>query len=171
MRRLTQFQGKRNSPTASLLRRLGLIAVFLMTGWLFWQNNNQNLNRVFYFKTIHDTTKGLTLADKESLLRFSKALKKKYGLEFKLRISNERIVKPRLTPKTLFIGINPRKKEWQIILPVLVERAMPAEFVSYIKTKHFKPYFEQENWQDGLQQALRLIWNQLAAMAREKETR
>ena len=156
-----------DSSAKQLLRFFGLIAVFVVVGILFWHYYDRSLDQIMVRQSIWDQTKTLSKQEKEFIQEFAQAMRSRYGLGFKLKITREPVYVPKLDAKTLFIGLSPANKESVIILPPLLKNSLPDDFVSYLQNKHFSNYWGQNRWPNGLQTALRMIWEELANLQTE----
>ncbi|WP_457572082.1 hypothetical protein [Desulfovulcanus sp.] len=144
-----------------IFRGLGLVAVFVAVGILFWKHYERSITTIQARQSIWDQTKTLTEKQKKSIYNFSAQLKKRYGLTLQLKITKERVFIPKLDSKTIFIGLCPKYKEVIVRFPPLVEKVLGIKFLRYLQEEHFVPYFENDNWPQGLGEALNLIAQKL----------
>ncbi len=152
----------RKSAYTSPIKRVGLILVFALVAFLFWKNYERVFERIRYQKIVEDEVHGLTKDQKEIIRKFAKIMKSEYGIVLKIKIYKDHIKPPRITVKTLFIGISPKRKEYIIIFPPLLKKAFSEQFVDYLKNKHFILYIQKNEWQKGLMKCLLLIWENLS---------
>ncbi|HCO12237.1 MAG TPA: TPM domain-containing protein [Desulfonauticus sp.] len=137
----------------------GVLLAFIFGGaaFLFWKNYEYSLSKIKNKQSLWDQTKTLSTEEKKVIYNFAHYLEKNYGLKLRLKITYEHIYIPKLDKRTLFIGLAPSKKEVIVRFPPLLEKAVGLDFIRYLQEKHFQPYFENNNWPEGLISALVLI--------------
>jgi hypothetical protein len=168
--------------TMSLLRRLGprgstfservlrtMLFVLLIFGisYLFWHNHERRLDRVTHGQAVLDRTGELAPERLREAREFSRRMRDHFGITVEVRIAQRELLAPPPDGKTLFIGLVPSRREAVILLPPLVERALDQDFVAHLVEEHFEPYWDVEGgWQEGLQQAMALLWEQMRGLER-----
>jgi hypothetical protein len=166
----------------SLFRRLGpkgstsservlrfLLFVMLLAGisFLFWNNYERSIRRISTNQAVLDRTGQLSPERRDEVVKFSNRMREHYGIVVEVRIAQRELLAPQADAKTLFIGIVPAERQAVFLLPPLMERALDPGFVSYLKQDHFRAYWNQENgWQEGLHQAMTLLWDQMRRLER-----
>ncbi len=166
------FFPKRNRPPLvrgktggeQFLRFVALLAVFAIAGWLFWLNNERSMERIQSRGAVVDLGDQLTPRQKQLLRDFAKLFKDEFGLDLKVHVDARHIDPPLPDNKTLFIGLNPMAREVRIQAPPLVASALGPDLLHELETGHFAPYFESEQWPQGLLLAVERIWKALAGL-------
>lgn len=153
-----------STPAGQLLRTLGLVVVFVAAGLLFWKHYDRSLDRIIKKEQIVDETGRLTPEEIERINRFMETLRTDYGLDFRLHVYQGRIDAPKLDPKTLFIGLSPERGEWEIVFPVLLQKALPQEFVHYLQEEHFRGRLRRNRWPEALMNGLHAIYGHLSRL-------
>jgi hypothetical protein len=159
------------SPLINMLRTTGVVIVFFITALLFWKNYENTLEKITSRQTIYDQTKTLSNSQKKILKNFARYLIDIYGIEFKVNINKKHIKPPKNLSKTLYIGICPPKRRAIILFPVLLKKALPREFVEYMKTKYCKDYLSTDTWPIGLMNGIKLIYDQLNKLEDEDSSK
>lgn len=148
-------------PWESLLRALGMVLVFMGVIWLFWKHNQRTMEMLDTHQVVVDRGGMLSEEQKRSVRDLSRALKATFGLDLQLIVATESMAQPLMDSKTILISIYPAGETVYVVLPPIVERALGPEFTRYLREEHFAAYWGAGNWQRGLGEALRLIWNVL----------
>ncbi len=160
--RVPLIRGK--SSGEQFLRFMALMAIFAITGWLFWLNNQKSMERILADGTVVDLGDQLSPEQKQTLRDFATLFKDEFGLDLRVHVSAKFVDPPAPDNKTLFIGINPKKREVVLQLPPLVSNALGAELSRTLGGDHFTPYFDSGQWPQGLIAALKRIWKTLASL-------
>lgn len=155
--------GVRNDapPWEGLVRALGMVFVFMGVIWLFWKHNQRTIEMLESQQIVVDPANMLTEEQKKSVRDLSRAMKSAFGLEMRLVVATEPAPLPVLDAKTVYLAVFPEHEQVQVVLPPIVERALGPGFSRHLRTEHFRPYWEEGNWQRGLGEALGMIWNAL----------
>lgn len=150
------------TPGEQLLRFVGLIAIFVGAGWLFWINSESNLEKIQARGAVDDRLHMLSKEQRQALIDISRIYKDDFGLVLKVRIGPVDDMSVDNRTKTLLVALDPGAREADFFFPPLVERALGAEFLNTLRTRYFPAYFVEENaWFPGLIDALEAIWRQL----------
>jgi hypothetical protein len=153
--------------TERLLRSMGFVLLIAGIGYLFWTNYERNLQRIGLQEAVHDRTGELSSEVRKEVWTFSRSMREHFGITVEVRIAQRELLAPESDGKTLFFGIVPSERRAVILFPPLMERSLDPGFVVYLKQDHFRPYWERENgWQEGLQDATALLWEQMRRMER-----
>jgi hypothetical protein len=156
------FGVKHDAPAwEGLLRSLGVIFVFLGVIWLFWKHNERTLDMLESQQVVQDRVDALSDKQRKSVRDLARAMESRFGLELRLVIAAEKMRIPVAGTRTIFIGIVPRAEQVVVVLPPLVERALGREFAEHLRHEHFRPYWDDQDWQKGLGEALAMIWEGL----------
>ena len=147
------------------IKRLGIIFVFGIVAFLFWKNYEHVYDKILYQKIIEDETNSLTKKQKDLIRKFSRMVKGDYGIVVKVKVYKNKIKIPSINVKTLFIGICPATKEFIVIFPPLLKKALSKDFVNYMQKDHFALYLKKNQWQKGLMKSLLLLWENLSTSA------
>jgi hypothetical protein len=151
--------GQSGSIATGPLRLLGLCAVFALVVFGFWKTNERTLTRIQAGQAIQDDTGTLSAEDKSSLRQARDYLSREYGLNLRVRATDERLDLPDADAQTLFIGVEPAAGRSAIILPPLLSRSLDPTLVAYLTEDHFRGYLEPggQGWVAGVRDALALI--------------
>lgn len=155
-------------PWEGLLRGLGVIFVFMVVIWLFWEHNARTLEMIESQRSasqqvVSDETRVLTDEQKQAIYDLSRALQANYGLELRVIVDVKPVIAPEMDAGTIFIGMYPEGRQAVVILPPLVERAVGVGLANHLRRHHFPPYWQSGDWPRGLGEALGLIWDALSA--------
>ncbi|SDK41068.1 hypothetical protein SAMN05660337_0364 [Maridesulfovibrio ferrireducens] len=155
---------KGNSRKEKVLRLLGMIVIFAIVGWAFWQNNERTLEKLQGRNSIWDQTKSLSKTDRDFINGFIRSMRSEFGVKTKVHIMTGKI--PEITPdsKELFIGLSPEYEQVVFYFPGLVRHALGANFINDLKHNHFTGNFKNDKWPVTLQTALAMIWEKLISV-------
>ena len=152
----------RRSPTSQLARKLGLVLVFMAVAALFWITYERGFERMRGNGVQRrDMTDTLSAAHLDHVESFARSLKRDFGLEFHLLVTEKGLDLPRLDARTLFIGLDPSRKRSVVVLPPLLRRSIDPSAVGYLEQEHFQRSWTEHKWPLALEQALDLIRQQL----------
>jgi len=156
-------------PLEALLRLLGIVLVMGLAVLGFWKNSERNLARInartAALSGLNDETNGLTEPDRAHVLAFVESMRKKYGVEARVRIARRTPEPPPPDGKTLFVGLGLEDRGAVVRLPPLMDRALGADFAKDLERDHFPFQFTPgHSWQKGLLVALDLIESRLDAI-------
>ncbi len=155
-----------DSPLERLVRTMGLFAVFALAAWGFWHVNERRLAQYSEEDAIHDPGGLLSESDRRLVMDFREALQDRYGLHLRLSVGPGAAAKAKgVDAKTLFLGLDPEASQALLVLPPLLRKGLGDEFAQYLENEHFGPYFEAQDWPQGLRAALVLLWNRLESMS------
>ncbi|UZP66020.1 TPM domain-containing protein [Desulfovibrio mangrovi] len=149
---------KAESGSELFLRSVLLLSVVALVGVAFWYQIGANLREVNSRGAVWDEANVLSRDQREALRDFAAELKETYGIKLRLQIRKSPVVLPDLDNKTLFIGINPETRQVLIEFPTLLRKALGDEYMYRLQNEHFGPYFEKDQWQQGLAEALTQLW-------------
>jgi hypothetical protein len=159
-----------SSPAGQLLRTLGLVFVFVAAALLFWRHYDKSLDRIVGGQQIMDETGRLSSEELERINRFMETLRTDYGLDLRLHVYQGRIDPPKLDPKTLFIGLSPKRGEWEIVFPLLLKKALPQDFVRYLQEEHFRGTLRNNGWPEALMNGLHAMYGHLSRLESGERT-
>ena len=151
----------RRSPASQLARKLGLVLVFMAVAALFWITYERGFERMGGGVQRRDLTETLSAGQRDHVESFARFLKRDFGLEFHLLVTEKGLDLPRLDARTLFIGLDPSRKRSVVVLPPLLRRSIDPSAVSYLEQEHFQRSWTESEWPLALEQALDLIRQQL----------
>jgi hypothetical protein len=150
-----------------VLRSMGLILLLAGISYLYWNNYERSMQRIGMRQAVMDRTGQLSAERMEEVWEFSNRMRERFGITVEVRIAQRELLAPDQGPRTLYIGLVPSERRSMIVFPPLVERALGREFITYLREEHFRMYWDSEQgWQEGLRQAMILIWDQLRQMER-----
>ena len=158
---------KGSSGGESFLRLMLLILVFVGVGYLYTKHFDRTIEIIESRQSVWDQTGTLTKAQKKVFKNFAELLKDEFGLECRFHAAPGPIPTPVLDSKTLFFGLDTKDRQVVIEFPPLVQNALGQEFITYLRTEHFPPYFEAKNWPKGLAEALKMVWERLVHVDKE----
>ncbi len=164
MFRRVRVPGEEESPLRSFVRSVGVVIVFVCVGILFWKNYESTLEKIVSRQTIYDGTKTLSPSQKRLLKQFARYVRDVYGFDFKVTISKKHLILPQESKKLLYIGICPPQRRAVVIFPIILKRALPANFVKYMQGPFANKKLSSEDWPIALMEAVQLIYNQLEKM-------
>lgn len=150
------------------LRMLMLVILFAGVGYLFWKNYERSMDTIQTRHVVQDETQSMDKELVQEIVAFSTSLQQRFGMTLQVKIFEEFVISPRKDSRVIFIGLSPRYKEHSIVFPPLMQRALPEEFVTHIKEEHFHEFWENENWQEGLVQALNKIGEEMIKIEKGK---
>lgn len=153
-----------DTPKEKAIRSLLLVLIFAAVVWAFMENNKRVVDRLNRESAVYDETKRLDNDQKKFIVSFTKSLREEFGLESQIQIFGGDFVVPELDNKTLYIGIAPPIKEVEIRFPPIVKQAVGTEFIEMLRTDHFLPSFENDDWPQELQIVLATIFNKLTEL-------
>jgi hypothetical protein len=160
------FSVRSGSFGEHMLRLAGLLVLLALVVVGFWKNSERNIERINARFGLSDETKTLSKVEQEQVQAFISALRKSYGIEARVQVSQGPVAPPEQDGKTLFLGLCLDEKSAVVMLPPLVERALGADFARSLAAEHFPFHFGPgKSWQKGLILALDLIQARLAALA------
>lgn len=152
------------TPLERFLRTVGFFAVFAIAAWAFWLNNQRRIAQYSEEAAIKDPGQMLSESDRTLVRDFREALQERYGLNLRLTLGPGAATAPATDAKTLYLGLDPEAGRAVLILPPLLRRGLGEEFAAYLESEHFVPYFEAQDWPQGLRTALVLLWNRLESL-------
>lgn len=153
----------RSTPT-SFIRMLGLIFIFAVVAWAFWQNSERAVTRIKARQAVSDATGSLAGEDLAHVRAVARVLEERYGLELRLQVVSDVLKVPEVGPRTLYVGLNPETRLVVLEFPALVASALGQEFIRHLRESHFEEYWADGKWPEGLKSALTLILERLEAI-------
>lgn len=155
----------RPSPNESFfvrfLRGIGLAAILAGVIFLFWQNNEQAMNRLSFKEIVVDLTNTLSSDQKKSVIDLSQAMEKRFGVNLVIRITQSDLGTIKADPRRIIIALCPVKRQSLVILPPLVRSGLAKDFVFYLEEQHFQKAWESTPWPQSLSMALGLLWENM----------
>ena len=149
------------TSTEKFIRFVLLLCIFAGVGYAFWIQNGRMMESIKSRGTVWDEAHALTGDQKKALRRFGSSLQEIYGMKFRLHIRSNVVELPEPDGKTLFIGLNPETRQVLVDFPPLLRKALGEEYMYQLQNTHFGPYFERDEWQAGLAEALAKLWDDL----------
>lgn len=156
------IQGR--TPLERFLRTVGFFAVFAIAAWAFWLNNQRRIAQYSEEAAVKDPGQMLSESDRRLVRDFRETLEERYGLNLRLSLGPGAAMAPATDAKTLYLGLGPGARRAVLVLPQLLRRGLGEEFAAYLETEHFTPYFQAQDWAQGLRTALALLWNRLESL-------
>lgn len=153
---------------SSTLRILLMLILFVGVGYLFWKNFERSMDTVLTRHVVNDETNTLDRDTINEISTFSSNLQKRFGIGIEVRIFQKFAVPPSGDSRTIYIAVSPEYKEDIITFPSLLNKALPEDFVEYVKNEHFDRYWEDEGWQQGLMDFLNLLGQEIMEIERSK---
>jgi hypothetical protein len=155
-------------PFELLLRMVALILVVGLTFFAFWKNSQRKMAAINASYGLDDGTGTLSESDRDRVREFIMALRRDYGLEARVQVTEGVLSPPKADGKTLYIGLSTRSQSAVVQLPPLVAHALGPDFAKEMETEHFPFYFDAgRDWRKGLVLALDLIEKRLATLNAE----
>lgn len=108
-----------------------------------------------------DMTDTMSAHQLDHIESFARSLKRDFGLEFHLLVTEKGLDLPRLDARTLFIGLDPSRNRSVVVLPPLLRRSIDPSAARYLEQEHFQRSWAEQEWPLALEQALDLIRQQL----------
>lgn len=161
---ILNFAPKGKSRKEKFLRFLGMIAVFIIVGWAFWQNNERTLEKLQGRNAIWDQTKTLSDADRQYIKGFIKSMRSEFGVKTKIHILNGQIPKVSAEPNEMLITISPAYEQISLQFPGLVAHALGKKFIEDLEHNYFTGKFKKDMWPVALQTTLAMIWQKLISV-------
>lgn len=153
-----------STPGEQFLRFVLLIAVFVMTGWLFWINAENSMEKIESRGTVVDLGDALSTEQRQTLRDLGTLFTSEYGLKLKVEVSAGHLQAPEADAKTMFFGVNPQTQRVEIQLPPLVASALGPEIERELAQRHIVPGFANNTWPQGLVDALKDLWQRLGRL-------
>ena len=155
-------QGKNRQE--KFLRFLGMIAIFVIVGWAFWQNNERTLEKLQGRNAVWDQTKTLSDADRNYIKGFIRSMRSEFGVKTKIHILKDQITEVSPVQNEMLITISPAYEQVSLKIPGLVAHALGKKFINDLEYKHFTGKFKNDTWPVALQTALAMIWQKLISV-------
>lgn len=152
------------TPLERFLRTVGFFAVFAIAAWAFWLNNQRRIAQYSEEAAVKDPGQMLSESDRRLVRDFREALQERYGLNMRLSLGPGAATPQATDAKTLYLGLDPEARRAVLVLPPLLRRGLGEEFAAYLETEHFDPYFQAQDWAQGLRTALVLLWSRLESL-------
>lgn len=151
------------SPGERFLRVLLLVAVFAGTATLFSRHFHNRFERLAAEQAVSDRTGRLTPAHKAVARQFGRAVKDRYGADFRLLAAEGAVsAPPDLSPRALFLGLDPTARAAILLLPPLLGRAIDDAFEARL-VADLETALAEDRWPDALPPALTELWIALQA--------
>ncbi len=151
----------RRSPASQLARKLALVLVFMAVAALFWITYERGFEGMGGGVQRRDMTNTMSAAQLDHVESFARFLKRDFGLEFHLLVTEKGLDLPRLDARTLFIGLDLSRNRSVVVLPPLLRRSIDPSAVRYLEQEHFQRSLTEQEWPLALEKALDLIRQQL----------
>lgn len=149
------------TPREKMLRTLALMLVFAAVIWAFTKNNERVVEMLNQQSSIYDETGTLDAEKKKFIISFVRTIRDEYGVEARIQIFGGDFTVPEVDNKTLYIGLAPSINEVQLRFPPLMQQALGSDFIEKLKTDHFLPSFQYNDWQEEIQVVLIAIFDRL----------
>lgn len=147
-----------------VLRVLGMLLVFLVVIWAFYQNNENVIERLQKDRAVWDETGRMSKEELSFLRDFVRSMRSKFGVDVKIQVFKEDIQPPELDSKTIYIGLSPAGQQVRVEFPALLKPALGAEFIQSVSNEYFMEAFANGDWPRELQILTTMIWSRLAAL-------
>lgn len=156
-------------PLEALARMAGLMLVVGLAVWGFWKNSERNMERINARAGLSDEIHGLSPDQRAHAQAFITALRKDYGIEARVRISETPQAPPEADGKTLYIGLCPAQKAAVVQLPPLMAGTLGPDFIRTLTEEHFPFHYQPgKDWQKGLLLALDLMQSRLDSLKNQQ---
>lgn len=157
-----------STPGEQFLRFVLLIAVFVVTGWLFWINAENSMEKIESRGTVVDLGDALSTEQRQTLRDLGALFTSEYGMKLKVVVSAGHLQAPAPDGKTMYFGVNPQTRRVEIQLPPLVGSALGPEVERELAQRHIVPGFANNTWPQGLVDALKDLWQRLDRLQSSK---
>ncbi|NCC23973.1 MAG: hypothetical protein EOM25_02045 [Deltaproteobacteria bacterium] len=147
----------------TVARMLALMAIFMVSGLLFWQHSNRSMEKILDQQVIFDQTNTLEQDRMTWIKNMGRMLRTKYGLMLTIKITHDLPQPPTGDRNTVFIGLSPDNRRLVIELPPLVGRAIGLKFVEDMKND-MSEHFEADTWPEGLVHVLERFFVEMEAV-------
>ena len=140
--------------------------------WGFWLNSERQMERVLErIAPQADLTGTLTPEQEELLHTYALRFFAEYGVRIQIVIQDGRLSEDKARQAgTVYLGINPNKRQVLFYAPPLVASALGEPFIRRLNQEHFVPYFSREAWPEGLAEALSMLSARLDATLRHGQS-
>ncbi|WP_035068289.1 TPM domain-containing protein [Nitratidesulfovibrio termitidis] len=151
-----------DTPGQFFLRTMLLIAVFAVTAWAFWANNERRFAEVRASSAVWDEADLLTDGQETALRELVDAFREVHGVKLLIHIRRDTPVLPaRLDAQTLFVGLCPAKGQVIVELPPLLRKAYGDALAQTLENDWLRPAMASGQWAEGLVRALKHLWDRL----------
>lgn len=150
-----------DTPGQFLLRTMLLIAVFAVTAWAFWANNERRLAEVRGASAVWDEAGLLDGAQEQSLRELVNAFRDVHGVKLVIHIRRESLTLPRLDSQTVFVGLCPATGQALVELPPLVRKALGDGLAHVLENDYLRPGLASGQWAEALVRTLKHLWEKL----------
>lgn len=132
MYRLFRVSGKGRGKAVRLVLLLG---VFAACAWAFQAHFTRRFAAIEARNALWDET-GLTRPeDRAALDELIGRLQERWGLRVSVHIRKGAVSAPEDKPKGLFVGVSPGRRQALVLLPPLVKKAVPSNFVFQLESR------------------------------------
>lgn len=150
-----------DTPGQFLLRTMLLLAVFALTAWAFWANNERRLADLRASSAVWDEADLLADAQEKALRELVGAFREVHGLKLVIHIRRDTPELPKVDARTIFVGLCPAKGQAIVELPPLVRKAYGETLPQTLENDWLRPAMASGQWAEGLVRALKYLWDKL----------
>lgn len=145
------------------LRLMLLVAVFAGAATLFNRHFSNRFERLEAEQAVSDRTGRLAPDHKAFARQFGRAVKARYGADFRLLAAEGAASPPPdRSPRALYLGLDPTARAAILLLPPLLGRAIDDAFEARL-VADLETALAEDRWPDALPPALTELWNALQA--------
>ena len=164
MRRLF-FAPHGRSPLERLVRGLLLIGVFALAIVAYRAYFDRLLDQMEARGTIADPGRILSEADRQAVRGEALALRRRFGLELRLRLGGTPPAASPDDPKTVWFYFDPACRGSRVVLPALVASALPAGLPDDLASGHMDAACREGRAREGVLGALGIFGEALGDAA------
>jgi hypothetical protein len=154
---------------SALLRPFLVICVFILAAGLYSAHFTTVFDRLRGERSVTDAAGLLSPEDLKLAVDFARVLNKRLGLDLRLATFAGEVATPELDGKTIFIGLG-AKGQAVVVLSPLAARALGPKVAGYLENDHFPPYIEGGRAGEGLNRALKILWDGLLGPGETNES-
>ncbi|MBQ4133812.1 MAG: hypothetical protein IJD04_08805 [Desulfovibrionaceae bacterium] len=158
---------RRSQQPRSAWRSFLLILVFCGTAWAFWQNSQNQLDRLTVNQNIWDDPPCLSERERKALQEMTEQFKARYGIDVRMEILNIPLHAPVGNAAQIYIGINPKTSDFLLKYPAWLR--LEPDFSAQVNAAHIQPRLAEQQYAYALADALRAIWEELKTQEKEQD--
>lgn len=144
-----------------LLRAMLLLAVFALTAWAFWANNERRMAAMRSTSSVWDEAELLTGEQERALRELTDAFRAVHGLTLIIHVRNDAPELTRVDARTIFVGLCPARDQAMVELPPLVRKAYGETLAQSLENDWLRPAMASGQGAEGLVRALKHLWDKL----------
>lgn len=161
---------KNEPPKQRAIRVVLLLCLLGLVCWAFWHNTQRKLTEVIPAKNASlanraaaDETDTLSVDQLEKLSKYVDLFAKNYGANLAVKIIEGPIDEGSAVAGSadFCLILSPSHKKVFVSASPLVTAALGQQTLAYLRDAHFKDYFNDGNWPEGLARALSLVAREL----------